>query len=123
MMHLFNVPKPKSFYNHYSNPQSQGALLCETMDFPKSFNDETQEVFDAYTDRMQEWDYKNYQKAIKIFNGNSMQNANDDQLKDYAHIALKTPVRPDHVRIVHYFNVSNGYSCPLVIAIFPKQSN
>jgi hypothetical protein len=122
MIREFTTPKPKSSYNHYSNPSCQGTLLCETQNFPKSFNDKVYEENEAYTDRMAEWDYENYRKSMDIFKGGSMEKAKDKTLKEFAQIAFKKSVLPKHVRIIYYFNVSSGYSCPLVIALFNKKN-
>ena len=35
-------------------------------------------------------------------------------------MALNLKREPTHVRIVHWFNVSNGYSCPTVQALVSK---
>ena len=122
MKHTFSMPEPKTFYYHYSNKNSQGALMNETTSFPKSFDDKIHDCYDAYTDRLMEWDYNNYQKACKVLNSDntSLQNASDEKLVEFAHIALKTPIKPEHVRVIHYFNVSTGFSCPLIVAVFKK---
>ena len=122
---VLDKPKPKTWYNHYSNPVSQGALLHETAGFPNKYNNDTHECWSAYSDRIMEWNYENYQKACKLLGGgmsnpNTYKELKDQKLREFAKIALKLPTIPEHVRIIHYYNVSNGYSCPVILAIYPK---
>jgi len=83
--------KPRCEYYHYSNPRSQGALICETSGFPAGFFKDTESYLP------------------------------EDELKRFAKVALNLPCTPTHVRVVHWYNVATGYSCPTVEAIYPKQ--
>ncbi len=87
-------PKPKCGYYHYSNRSSQGALICETAGFPDQFDLDKEDYSAAYSDQ---------------------------KLREFAQWALNLSVLPTHVRIVHHYNVSNGYSCPTVEAVYEKQ--
>lgn len=126
---LFDVPKPRSHYNHYSNPASQGALICETLGFPEWFRKDSEQVSSAYSDRIAGWDYARFERACKIAEHGDqgwaqyLPRLSSEKLKEFAAVALdiedKTVL---HVRAVHYFNVSTGYSCPLIIAIYMDAS-
>lgn len=120
-------PKPECGYCHYSNENSQGALICETVGFPDAYNPETEDVWCAYSDRISSWDSKRFARACKLA-GSGEQNwsscllgKSDEKLKKFAMVALNLRLIPKHVQIVHHFNVSNGYSCPTVLAIFDKE--
>ena len=116
----FKEPKPKSHYNHYSNPASQGALMFETDNFPKQCSLDEFDALDGYTDRMQSWDYDQYQKACKVLKKPLVDNSSENQIKEFCRIYWKQENQPEHVRVIHFFNVSTGYSCPFVIALFKK---
>lgn len=40
MIRKLSPAKPKTFNYHYSNPSSQGALVCQTKGFPEEHDDE-----------------------------------------------------------------------------------
>lgn len=112
-------------YYHYSNPESQNALICQTADFP-DYVEPHQEHSHAYSDRLRSWDSKHY-SAICEMAGTGEQGwqqtlprKSDAMLCVFAQFALKLPVLPLHVRIVHWYNVSTGYSCPTIEAIYDK---
>lgn len=111
---------------HYSNPQSQNALICQTPDFPDSYDPTTHSVSEAYSDRMQGWDYKHFRAICEMAGtgdqgwSRTLPRKSPEELRAFAQFALKLPVLPDHVRVVHWFNVGNGYSCPTVCAVYRK---
>ena len=118
--------KPRTHYYHYSNPASQGAIICETLDYPDAFNPEDFECVSAYSDRMHSWDAERFEKACQLAGGGeqgwaySLPKLSHEDLKEFARVALNLKREPTHVRIVHWFNVSNGYSCPTVQALVSK---
>lgn len=121
---LFDEVKSPTHYYHYSNSESQGALIAQTKDFPAGWVKPREAVSSAYSDRMRGWDSDNFEKACKIAGGGDqmwsqcLRGVSDEKLKEFAKVALKLSAVPKHVRIIHYFNVSNGYSCPVVVAIY-----
>lgn len=125
--HEISEAKPKTGYYHYSNENSQGALVCETRSFPSFFNPETQDYHSAYSDRLAGWDYDNFEKVCEFVGTGDqgwcyrLSSFTDDKLKEFAQLALKLDKLPKHVRIVHHYSVSNGYSCPTIEAITDKE--
>jgi len=118
--------KPPTYYYSYSEPASQGALICETSDFPIVFNRNTVEIHSAYSDRMQGWDSKHYQELCNMIGAGEqswhiMKGFGDQKLREIAKFAFKLDVLPLHVRIIHYYNVATGYSCPVIVAVCRKQ--
>lgn len=116
-------PRPRTYYNHYSNEASQGALICETPRFPKSYNPKTHELHSAYSDRISSWDRDRYDAACEIAGGGCQSwssSLHGKDLRQFATVALDLKSEPIAVRVVHYFNVSTGYSCPVVMAICKK---
>lgn len=123
-------PLPPTFYYHYSNPESQGALVYETKGFPDSYDRETEEIHEAYSDRLQQWDAENFKRLSMLLYGQDdfgdqgwsydLPKLGDDGLREFARVAFKQEHKPKHVRVIHYFNVSNGFNCPVIAAIFDK---
>jgi len=118
--------KPRCSYYHYSNKRSQGALICQTPNFPDHYNPKIHELWSAYSDRVAGWDYDRYQRVCQKYGGDQVWSSrlpglSKKQLKEFAKEILELPEMPIHVRVVHWFNVSNGYSCPTVEAIFNKR--
>lgn len=118
-------PKPECHIYSYSNPDSQGALICETKDFPDNYDPEIHEYHAAYSDRIQGWDPERFKRACEIAGGGDQSwsrliGASDSKLKEFAFVALALPKKPEHVRVVHHYNVSNGYSCPTIEAVIKK---
>ena len=115
--------KPAVSYYHYSNRESQGALICQTVGFPEDIPS-GMEYNSAYSDRMAEWDYDRFKQACEIAKGGdqrwaySLPNLSIENLRIFAQLALNLPTLPEHVRVVHWFNVSSGYSVPTVEAIY-----
>jgi hypothetical protein len=117
--------KPKSFYCHYSNPDCQGSLIAETGRFPDYYDETKMEYHSAYSDRLASWDYDHYRKLCDKYGGDQMWHnklamIGTKKLKEFAKMALKLEDTPAHVRVVYYFNVSNGYGCPVIIALTKK---
>lgn len=119
-------PKPITWHYSYSNPDSQGALMTETSGFPDSYNPKTECYAAAYSDRLQMWDGKRYKRACDIIGSyeqgwsQALNCADNETIKNFAKEALDLPCLPAHVRVIHYYNVSTGYSCPVVAAIYKK---
>lgn len=116
-------PKPRVEHYHYSNEKSQGALLVETDDFPETIDLETHGIHSAYEDRISEWDQERYQATREIAGGPwmSARDLSDEELRGFAKVAFGMEEPPCHARIIHYYNVSSGYSCPLLEAVFQKR--
>jgi hypothetical protein len=118
--------KPRTDYYHYSRDDSQGALICQTKGFPNYFNGAIQDYCSAYSDRIMSWDYDRFEKACDIAGGGDsvwayrLPSLSEGKLKEFAQVALNLSNLPTHVRVVHWFNVSSGYSCPTVEAIVDK---
>lgn len=122
------TPKPPAFNNHYSNPNSQGALICQTPGFPGEYDNTTEQHTIAYSDRIDGWDHDRFKNTCEIAGTGdqgwaiTLPQLSTKKLKEFAKVALDLPVTPKHVRIVHHYNVANGYSCPTVEAVFKKTS-
>lgn len=118
------TPAPRcTGYQYYTNPKSQGTLMCQTPGFPASFDDETHECASAYTDRLQTWDMDRYREAGQKLKPGSLRNATPEALKAFCQIAFDKESLPVHARAVYYFNQSTGYDCPRVDAIFEKEQS
>lgn len=119
-------PKLPTYYYHYSNPASQGALICETKGFPDYYNPRKEDLATAYSDRIRSWSQERFNAACTIAGGGdqiwsrTLPQLSDAKLKAFATVALDLKVKPKHVRVIHYFNVSNGYSCSLIVALLDK---
>jgi len=48
----FDPVKPQTYYYHYSNAESQGALIAQTHGFPAGWVSPRESVSTAYSDRM-----------------------------------------------------------------------
>jgi len=121
-------PKPAVSYYHYSNSDSQGALICETDGFPDSVP-VGMEYNCAYSDRIASWDYEKCKKACELAGGGDqvwayrLPNLTIERLREFAKVALFLPTLPVHIRVIHWYNVSNGYSCPTVEAIYDPKND
>ena len=115
--------KPTTDYYHYSNAASQGALIRQTSEWPGGYFAGSEMYSSAYSDRM---DPKHYEKACAIVGtgdqgwSHNLRFKTDAQLMEFAKAALGLKVLPTHVRCVHWYNVSSGFSVPTVEAIYPK---
>ncbi len=120
---VLSDPKQKTGQYSYLNERSQGALICETKGFPGYYDEAISSHRLAYSDRMHGWDSDRFNELCKLAGGDqgwaySLPKFSDTALKEFAKLALDLPNMPDHVRVVHHFNVSNGGSCPTVEAIY-----
>jgi len=132
---IITPAKPQVGYYHYSNPDSQGALLTQTRNWPVSYaKDPTAvihrhisgltfepeqiavkvpdglQVSDAYIDRMRDWNSAKFDAAWTQWLWKSpLNSANDEALIGFCTAYFDKKVVA--VRIVYYFNVSSGYSC------------
>lgn len=119
-------PKPRTHQYSYSNSASQGALICETRGFPDYYMPETEDCHSAYSDRMAGWDSARFQRACNIAGSGDqawayrLPGLGDEGLRQFAQECFGLAKPPEHVRVIHYYNVSNGYSCPVVVAISKK---
>lgn len=104
----------------YTNQDSQGTLMSQTSGFPVSFDNKKEEVFSSYWDRV--WrDQPDVPDALqKEWGPWSFRFMGSDRLKHLAQLLFARDDAPLHVRVVYYFNVSTGYDCPRVDAIFAK---
>lgn len=125
-MRTIERPKPPVHHYSYSNPNSQGALICETRGFPDWYDPETQEFHVAYSDRIAQWDRERGKRACELAGGGDqnwaycLRRLPEERLKEFAKVALNLDSMPLHVQVIHHYNVSNGYSCPTVGAIVQK---
>lgn len=113
--------KPPTYQYSYSNEDSQGALICGEL--PDFYNPKTQSYSSAYSDRIAGWDYDRFKKACEIAGGDQvwayrLPSLSFKKLQEFAKIALNLPVLPEYVRVIHYYNIATGYSCPVVEAVY-----
>jgi hypothetical protein len=154
--------RPQTWNNHYLNKDSQGALICESKNWPKNsekqtyktsfyssyfnilgrdegigeqfaFSDKSYEaeipdntkIACAYSDRISQWDYARYEAANKIAGtgcqgwAQALPKLSEEEFLHFAAVALNLEDKKIFAaRAVHHFNVSNGYSCPTIEAIY-----
>ena len=149
--------RPQTWNNHYLNKESQGALICESENWPKNpergesfqeynlagyvttrakqftFGDKSYEaeipdntkIASAYSDRISEWDYDRYKAANKIAGtgcqgwAQALPKLSEEEFLHFAAVALNLEGKKIFAaRAVHHYNVSNGYSCPTIEAIY-----
>jgi hypothetical protein len=125
-MTRIECPKPRCMWYGYNHPESQGAFICATPAFPPGYFKD-QEIYDAaYSDRIHGWDSDRFNRACQLAGGGDqvwssrLPSLSPDALRRFAMEAMNTPVMPKHVRVVHRYNVSNGYSCPTIEVIYDK---
>lgn len=142
-MHTFIKPKPPVSRCHYSNPKSQGTLLAETFRFPieideSEFNKVHSYYFDRITSQKQkeltaflgvgEQGWSDNLKDSGIYSYSDIDNTpssytvsentyRDKKLCEFAKIMFDLYYLPTHVRIIFYYNSSNGYNCPYILCI------
>ena len=114
-LRALTIPKPSVCNYSYSNPESQGALMNE-VNFPNSFDPETTECWDIYTDRV---DYGRYREACKHLT-HRLEHTSRESLIPFAKTLMDIPVDPFAVRVIHHYNVATGCSCPYIIALWEK---
>ncbi len=110
---------------HYSCPESQGALLCQTPKFPTNIDRNKWTVADGYSDRIFSWHPKSYKKACEMINGSwvdKLPSLSVAGLKEFAKVLFDHNSLPGYVKVIYYFNVSSGYDCPYIIVLFDKIS-
>jgi len=115
-------------YYHYSNPKSQGALICATKNYPETT--EGYEEHTAYIDRIRGWSPETHQKLCDMINevkghgdmgfAYKLSDFSDGKLREIAKIAFELDSIPDHTKWTFWYNVSNGYGCPSVTALIKK---
>tara|TARA_B100002049_G_C16084874_1_gene378881 strand:- start:66 stop:548 length:483 start_codon:yes stop_codon:yes gene_type:complete len=119
-------PKPRCNYYHYSNQNSQGALICQTKGFPGWFDESIDNISSVYSDRLRGWSDGRSEAVDKIIGigdqgwATKLPLLGDDKLKEIAQVAFELQEQPTHVQVIHYYNDASGYSCPVIIAIYPK---
>src|SRR5574343_679706 len=143
--------KPPVYFYHYSNPESQGALMRQTEKWPlpeQAFGcfqiNKNEDIFiyerdqshfvnkkipvpdglqiiAEYTDRMFQWDSKKYDKASKELPQGGFKNASDDQLISFCKVYW-----PNYdivaVRVIYFYNVATGFDCPVVEFLYKDKS-
>ena len=112
------------YYYHYSNPKSQNALI-RGRDFPDYYIKGKENYSVAYSDRICGWDYEHYNRVIKKFGvsgeqawGQNLQRLSEEDFKAFCGEMLKIEKPIKHARAIHWYNVSNGYSCPTLEVIY-----
>lgn len=112
------------YYYHYSNPKSQNALI-RGRDFPDFYIQGKENYSVAYSDRICGWDWKHYNEIIKKFGvsgeqawGQNLQKLSEKEFKAFCGEMLKIEKPIKHARAIHWYNVSNGYSCPTLEVIY-----
>ena len=124
MIVKFEQPKPRALHYHYSNRACQGALIHETAGFPESIDTAEYESVDGYQDRIRVWNPDGFEKASKMLKGSwehSLPHLSDKQFKEFAKVLFERTTLPLHVRAIYYYNVSSGYSCSYIIAIYKRK--
>jgi len=119
----FEEPKPRTYYYHYSRPESQGALITQTHGFPKTIDGNKYYLHDVYQDRISEWYPNGWEKASEMLNTSmpyALPNLSDDDLKEFAKRLFELNTIPIHVRVIYYYNVATGYDCSFIMAISKK---
>lgn len=120
--------KPPSHYNHYSNPNSNGALIIEAGRGDYYFKNK-EEVCSGYSDRFQMWNAEHYSELCKKIGtgeqawARALLNHSEESLLNIGQFAFKKNKNPIYVRFVHWYDVSSGFSCPSIEAIFEKDEN
>jgi hypothetical protein len=149
--------RPRTWSNHCLNEDSQGALICESENWPKnserseSFREyniagyvttrakqftfgyksyeaeipDGTEITSAYSDRISQWDYARYKAANKIAGtgcqgwAQNLPKLSEKEFLRFASVALNLEEKKIFAaRAIHTFNASNGYSCPIIEAIY-----
>ena len=118
--------KPPTQYYHYSNEHSQNALITQTRGYPSKREQAQYIDHSAYSDRLAGWDYDHFKQLCKMIGGGDqawaykLQGLKDPELLKIAQFAFNLPELPAHARFIHCFNVSSGYSCPVIVALVKK---
>lgn len=168
MKHSFLQALPVTHWYHYQNKASQGALICESKNWPpapplppssgnsnfglsnyfidgslatrtgepsftygnRSYTADIPDGSDvtcAYSDRIHGWDSKRYDAACKIAGtgcqgwAEKLPKLSEEDFLRFAAVALNIEGKKIFAaRAVHHYNVSNGYSCPTIEAIYVK---
>lgn len=117
---VFNMSRSRCFHYSCSNPDSQGALIAETSGFPRQVSDREFRVYDVYLDRA--WQETRYKLAMETIGNVAVESVSwgEARLKRFARVLFQEVVNPEHVRLVYYYNVATGYSCPYVLAVFGR---
>ena len=121
--HKIDRPKPRAYQCGYNNPESQGTLICQTVGFPDAWNPKTHDYHSGYSDRMHAWDAKRMNKACDFVEAGPQMwwyRLCPEQLPKFAQILFDLQEPADHVRAIYYYNVANGYDCPVIIALSKK---
>lgn len=116
-------------YEDYNDPYGSGTIIRGGF----RYGDEkysaqipdNAEVASAYSDRMQTWDAKRYDRACQIAGGYEqiwaykLPSLGEKKLLEFAAVALNLEDKEVlSARVTHHFNVTTGYSCPTVEAIY-----
>lgn len=134
--------KPRSSYQHYSNPECQGSLIRQTALWPRQrvirhgwtrsewsgedYPEENEtaggelpigcDAGDAYLDRMRDWDREKLKVAWAHLSWGL--DSPDDELIAFAKAYFAVDVVA--VRTVFYFNVATGYPCERIDYIYKR---
>jgi len=122
------TPKPKTFNCHYSNPDSQASLICDTPDFPKSYS-KTEYYKTMTSNILRGFHPVRYDDVVDFLgfddqmwgtriSGDSKFNL--EMLKRLGQLIFDLPNLPKHARLVHYYENSTGYSIPQMEVVYDK---
>lgn len=125
-------PLPPTYFRSYSHPESQNTLVRQTKDFPDQYDTTTEQCYCNWSDHICRQRPEAVREISKLLYGDDQHgdqgwahdvgNLSEEDFLKFAQIALNLPVLPKHVRVVYHFNVSNGFNCPTVEAIFAKEN-
>lgn len=125
--HVMTPPKPRCDYLHHTRPESQGALITETKDFPGWYDTATEVCLPVYTDSLLGTEVE--EKLTHLIGGGEggwcykLHKFDDYKLKKIARIALERNTNPKHVQFIYNFNVSEGWNIVLIVAIYDKDAS
>ena len=114
--------KPRHWYQHYSQKDSQGTLIRQTKEWPngcilhKVEVPENLQIDSAYIDRMYDWNRDKMELVTKHLS--KWMDSPDDELIKF--VSKYFDVECVAVRTVFYFDVSSGHPCPRVDFLYKK---
>lgn len=126
-LQVIHVPNPPVYTYHYLNGRSQGALLCQTSGFPIGYDPESEVLSGAYSDRLVGWLSDEERQSLQEMARGSvawpstLPEMSDDDLREFARVALRLNARPKHVRVIYHYNVAAKHGTPVVQAICNRE--
>lgn len=126
-------PQPEKMPKGVSKMSINGSYFTETPSFRYGDYSYMAEIPDgskvacAYSDRINGWDSKRYDAACKIAGtgcqgwASHLPGLSEAEFLRFAAVALNLEGKKVFAaRAVHHYNVSNGYSCPTIEAIYSE---